>query len=128
MTWERLGLALLALWVATIIMGLLWWRRSAMSRVEAVAYLKAQGIEVARLPRRLRRVANDPRTPLRARWWLSGLAVYIASPLDLIPDFIPIIGLADELVIVLLVLRHVRRMIPDEVWLSHFPPRSDNKK
>lgn len=79
--------------------------------------------DLVALPGRLRRLARDPRTPRSARWWLIGLAIYIASPIDPIPDFIPVIGLLDEALLVPLVLRRVRRSIPDEVWRDHFPPR-----
>ena len=74
------------------------------------------------LPGRLRRLARDPRTPRSARWWLIGLPIYIANPIDLIPDFIPVIGLLDEALLVPLVLRRLRHSIPDEVWREHFPP------
>lgn len=101
----------------------IWWRRSAMSRAEALSQLRSLGVEIVQLPGRLRRMAADPRVPPSTRWWMVGLAVYIASPIDLIPDFIPIIGFADELVIVPLVLWHIRKMIPADVWLEYFPPR-----
>jgi len=68
-------------------------------------------------------VASDPRTPRRARWLLVGLAIYVASPIDLIPDVIPGIGHLDEVIIVPLVLRRLRRIVPPEVWAEHFPPR-----
>jgi uncharacterized membrane protein YkvA (DUF1232 family) len=124
MTWEQIALAILACALLTLVALMVWWRRSAMSRDEAIAYLRDLGVDLLRLPGRLRRVAADPRTPRRARWWLIGLAIYVASPIDPIPDFIPVLGYADELVIVPLVLRHVRRMIPDEVWIEYFPPRN----
>jgi uncharacterized membrane protein YkvA (DUF1232 family) len=95
-----------------------------MNPSEATAYLGALGIDLVRLPGRLRRVAADPRTPRRAQWWLIGLAIYIASPIDPIPDFIRVIGYLDELLLVPLVLRRVRRMIPDLVWSDYFPPQS----
>jgi uncharacterized membrane protein YkvA (DUF1232 family) len=57
------------------------------------------------------------------RWWLIGLAVYVASPIDPIPDFILGIGHVDELIVVPLVLRRIKRMIPPDVWAEHFPPR-----
>lgn len=100
-----------------------WARRSGMTPAQAAAELRAMGIDLARLPGRLRRVAADPRTPRRARWWLLGLAFYLASPIDLIPDVLPGIGYLDEVVLAPLVLRHVRRMVPPEVWTEHFPPR-----
>jgi uncharacterized membrane protein YkvA (DUF1232 family) len=98
-------------------------RRSNMTAAEGAAYVRALGVDMMRLPGRLRRVAADPRTPRRARWWLIGLAVYIASPIDPIPDFIPVIGHLDEIILVPIILRHIRQMIPDDVWNAQFPPR-----
>jgi uncharacterized membrane protein YkvA (DUF1232 family) len=59
--------------------------------------------------------ARDPRTPLVV--WLLALAVaaYALSPIDLIPDFVPIIGYIDDLLIVPIGLALVVRLIPDEV-------------
>jgi uncharacterized membrane protein YkvA (DUF1232 family) len=122
-TWLTVFLVVSALIVAVAIACALWLRRSAMTPAEAAAELKAYGLDLARLPGRLRRVAADPRTPRRCRWWLIGLAIYVASPIDPIPDFLPGIGHLDEIVVVPFVLRHVRHMIPPEVWSEHFPPR-----
>jgi len=57
---------------------------------------------------------------------LIGLAIYIASPIDAIPDFIPVIGYLDEVILVPLILIHIRRMIPQEVWIAYFPDRADS--
>jgi uncharacterized membrane protein YkvA (DUF1232 family) len=73
----------------------------------------------------LRRLARDPRTPRRARWLLVALAIYVASPVDPIPDFIPVIGHLDELIVVPLVLARVRRLVPPQVWTEYFPQRED---
>jgi uncharacterized membrane protein YkvA (DUF1232 family) len=114
-----------AIVAAGVVLGLLvaaWrLRRSAAAGglPEAVLALTR---DLVRLPGRLRRLAADPRTPRRARWWLIGIAIYVASPIDPIPDFLPVIGYLDEAILVPLALRHVRRMIPDEVWQTHFPP------
>jgi hypothetical protein len=96
----------------------LW--RTKMTPAEGAAYLRELGVDLAKLPGRLWRISNDSRTPRRAKLWLLGLALYVLSPIDPIPDFIPVIGLLDEIILVPLVLRHVRRMIPDEVWNEHF--------
>jgi uncharacterized membrane protein YkvA (DUF1232 family) len=64
----------------------------------------------------LRRLATDRALPrsIRIRLWL--LFVYLALPIDLIPDFIPVIGYADDAIIVCVVLRAVvRRAGPDAV-------------
>jgi len=67
---------------------------------------------------------RDPRTPWYAK--ALGIAVigYALSPIDLIPDFIPIIGWIDDLLIVPLGLLAVRAMIPDEV-LAEYRARQD---
>lgn len=69
--------------------------------------------------RRLRRdvvalwiAARDPRTPLAAKLLAGAVAAYALSPIDLIPDFIPILGYLDDLLIVPLGIALVIRMIP----------------
>ena len=96
-------------------------RRSGLTPEQGAAYVRSLGVDLVRLPGRLRRVASDPHTPRRARWWLIGLAIYIASPIDPIPDFLPFVGLLDEIILVPIILRHIRRMIPDDVWREQFP-------
>jgi hypothetical protein len=125
LTWLWIALAVLTFVLVFLITILIQARRSGMTPAEATTWLREMGVDLVKLPGRLRRVAADPRTPRRARWWLLGLAIYIASPIDPIPDFLPVIGYLDEIVLVPLILRHVRKMIPDEVWLEQFPPRPD---
>lgn len=48
----------------------------------------------------LRLAASDPRVPRRAKWLAGAAIAYLASPIDLIPDFIPVLGQLDDLVIV----------------------------
>ena len=122
--WQLVLIAVLIVIAGAVVAFVVWLRRAALSPAEAVAELRALGVELARLPGRLRRVAADPRTPRRARWWLIGLAIYIASPIDPIPDFLPVIGHLDEVILVPIILRHIRAMIPDDVWEEHFPRRS----
>ncbi|MAS81969.1 MAG: hypothetical protein CMF45_04710 [Legionellales bacterium] len=45
---------------------------------------------------------------------------YITSPIDLIPDFIPIIGLLDEIILIPIVYRYVTELIPEEVKQNQF--------
>lgn len=59
--------------------------------------------------------ARDPDTPWLARLLALGIAAYALSPIDLIPDFIPVLGYLDDLVIVPLGLMLVLRMVPAEV-------------
>ena len=62
--------------------------------------------------------ARDPRTPLSAKFVAGAVAAYALSPVDLIPDFIPVLGYIDDLVIVPLGMVLVLRLIPEEVKRS----------
>ena len=58
---------------------------------------------------------RDPRTPRMARWLAALVVAYALSPIDLIPDFIPVLGYLDDLVLVPLGIALVLRMIPAHV-------------
>jgi uncharacterized membrane protein YkvA (DUF1232 family) len=58
---------------------------------------------------------RDPRTPWYARAFSALVVVYLFSPIDLIPDFIPILGYLDELVLVPLGITLALKMIPPDV-------------
>ena len=62
--------------------------------------------------------ARDPRTPWLARLLALGIAAYALSPIDLIPDFIPVVGYLDDLLIVPLGLMLVLRLLPTEVRMA----------
>lgn len=63
--------------------------------------------------------ARDPRVPWYAKWLAIAVAGYALSPIDLIPDFIPIIGYLDDLIIVPLGIALVVRMIPPGIMAEH---------
>jgi len=58
---------------------------------------------------------RDPRTPLYAKALGVSVMAYLLSPIDLIPDFIPVLGWLDDLLLVPLGLLAVRAMIPKDV-------------
>ena len=60
--------------------------------------------------------ARDPRTPLLARLFGWLVAAYALSPIDLIPDFVPIIGLVDDALILPIGIWLFRRMIPASLF------------
>ena len=59
---------------------------------------------------------QDPRTPRAAKWLGAAFMAYLLSPIDLIPDFIPVIGQLDDIVLVPAGFYVVWRMIPRDVW------------
>lgn len=63
--------------------------------------------------------ARDPRTPWCAKALAFAVAGYALSPIDLIPDFIPVLGYLDDLILVPVGLWLVLRMIPREVLAAH---------
>lgn len=58
---------------------------------------------------------RDPRTSWHAKAFIAGVVAYAISPIDLIPDFIPVLGLLDDLVLVPLGIVVAIRMIPSQV-------------
>lgn len=58
---------------------------------------------------------RDPRVPWYAKLLAAGVVTYAFSPVDLIPDFIPVLGHLDDLVLIPLGVLLVRRMIPEDV-------------
>ncbi|MDQ6437750.1 YkvA family protein [Mesorhizobium sp. LHD-90] len=63
--------------------------------------------------------ARDPRTPWYAKALAFCVAAYALSPIDLIPDFIPVLGYLDDLILLPLGIVAVVRMIPPEVMAEH---------
>jgi uncharacterized membrane protein YkvA (DUF1232 family) len=56
-----------------------------------------------------RGLLGDPEVPRRCKLALGGLVLYLASPIDLVPDFLPVIGVLDDAILVVLVLRWLVR-------------------
>ncbi|WP_131766836.1 YkvA family protein [Candidatus Protofrankia californiensis] len=69
----------------------------------------------------VRRLRKDPRVPRRVRIAIIIAGIWVASPIDLIPEFIPIIGPLDDIVVVALALRYAGRQVPREVLLAAWP-------
>lgn len=71
--------------------------------------------------RLLKRLATDPGIERGVRVRLALLLAYLALPFDLIPDFIPVLGYADDAIIVAVVLRSVTRRAGPEAVAKHWP-------
>lgn len=66
-------------------------------------------------------VANDPRVPDRDKKVILALALLIASPIDIIPDWIPFFGQLDDLVLLAIILDYFFRVLDSQILLSHYP-------
>src|SRR4030088_96363 len=84
-----------------------------------VQTLKTRALELKRETHVLYLAVRDPRTPWYARAIAAAVVAYAASPIDLIPDFIPVIGYLDDLIIVPLGIALVIRLIPPEIMEEH---------
>ena len=71
------------------------------------------------------RLLRDPRVPVRGRAFALFALGYLVSPVDLIPDFVPILGQADDVVVVVLALHHLLRKAGDEVVTEHWDGHGD---
>ena len=86
-----------------------------MSRIESA---KAWARSIKRDVLAIYFAARDPRAPMLARLLALAVAAYALSPIDLIPDFIPILGYLDDLLIVPLGILLVIRLLPAPVLAS----------
>lgn len=122
MVWDILiavvaGLAVL--WL--VVIAALW---VANGRLEPAAPREALRI-LPDLIRLIKRLAADPALPrgVRVRLWL--LLAYLLIPIDLVPDFIPIVGYADDVIVVALALRSVIRHAGPQAIEAHWPGTDD---
>ena len=118
--WETLvgiGIALVAAWLAL---------------VTVLVLVKPKGSLLGEAPRLLpdllrllRRLATDPSLPRGVRIRLGLLLAYLAIPIDLIPDFVPINGYVDDAIIVTFALRSTVRRAGLEAVRAHWPGTDD---
>jgi len=62
--------------------------------------------------------ARHPRTPWYAKLVVVGIVAYAFSPIDIIPDFVPILGYLDDLILLPMGIALAIKMIPPDVWLE----------
>ena len=118
--WQTLAgvaVALLLAWIALVVT-LLIVKPDGARLTEALRLLP----DALRL---LRRLAADRDLPRGVRIRLGLLLAYLAVPFDLIPDFIPVLGYADDAIIVIAVLRSVVRRAGLDAVRRHWPGTDD---
>ena len=107
---------LTAMWVTLVIV--LWVQQRRVGN-------RVDWREIARLVpdviRLVKRLATDPDVPRATRWWLIGLLCYLLLPFDLIPDFLPVIGFADDAIAIMIALRYAVHDAGEEAIMRHSP-------
>jgi uncharacterized membrane protein YkvA (DUF1232 family) len=102
----------LVVWIGLIVLLIALGRR-ALARELATL--------VPNLTRLFAGLMRDPRVPLRAKVVLGATALYLAMPIDLIPDFVPIAGSLDDAIVAAFALRFVVRASSPEIMAEHWP-------
>ena len=69
----------------------------------------------------MRRLRTDPRVPGKVKVALLFALLWVLSPIDLIPEFLPVIGPLDDVVVVALALRYAVRHVPEDALLEAWP-------
>jgi len=106
------GVSLAATWLVFLVL-LAAWRPRGMDLREAKRLVP----DVVRL---VRAVSADPATAVKVRRRLGLLLAYLALPIDLVPDFLPVLGYADDVVIIAVVLRSIVRAVGPDVIDRHW--------
>jgi uncharacterized membrane protein YkvA (DUF1232 family) len=105
-----LGVAV-AVWVTAIVVLLLLGRRTAARELATL---------LPNLVLLFRGLIRDQRVPRSSKVWLGFALAWLVSPIDLVPEFIPVLGPLDDAVVAALVLRHVLRRTSREVIVEHW--------
>jgi uncharacterized membrane protein YkvA (DUF1232 family) len=78
------------------------------------------------LARLIARLVRDPVLPRAAKIALAAAAVYLASPLDLVPDFIPFLGYLDDVLLAALVVDGILNYVDRGLVLKYWPGSADS--
>lgn len=98
-------------WVTAIVVLLLLGRRTAARELATL---------LPNLVLLFRGLIRDQRVPRSSKVWLGLALAWLVSPIDLVPEFIPVLGPLDDAVVAALVLRHVLRRTSREVVVEHW--------
>ena len=105
-----LGIAV-AVWLATVLLLTLAGKRSAARELAGL---------LPNLVALFRGLLRDPRVPRGTKLWIGFAVAWLISPIDLIPEFVPIAGPLDDAIVAALVLRHVLKRAGRQVVEGHW--------
>ena len=106
---------LVGLWAVACVVMMLLAHRLPPGLMRQVAEFLPSCVTTARTLRK------DPAVPRRAKVALLVAVVWVVSPIDLLPEFLPVIGPLDDVVAVILLLRYAARSIPRQTLLDAWP-------
>jgi uncharacterized membrane protein YkvA (DUF1232 family) len=114
LAWIVLTACLVAAVLVALVLSLLLWRRRAALRESEMGRLarRVVALSLSRKARLAWRLLVDRRVPLLARAVLPAVVLYLAMPLDIVPDFIPVVGYLDDVLIVLGAAWLFLRLVP----------------
>ena len=75
---------------------------------------------IPNLAKLLARLMRDPRVPIRRKVFVASVALYVVSPIDLVPDFVVGFGKIDDVILISLAVDHLMRNIDNEIILEHW--------
>jgi uncharacterized membrane protein YkvA (DUF1232 family) len=113
--WLQATLIAVALVVLSWLLLIVLARRLPPGVAKDLAGFLPDCVTAARVLRR------DPRVPRRAKIAVVVAALWVLSPVDLIPEFLPVIGPVDDVIVVALLLRYAGRTVPRQVLLDAWP-------
>jgi uncharacterized membrane protein YkvA (DUF1232 family) len=113
--WLRAVLVAVALMVATWALLVILARRLPPGLLRDLASFVPDCVTT------IRRLRGDPRVPRRAKVVVALAGLWLLSPIDLLPEFLPVIGPLDDVLVVALALRYAARQVPREVLVAAWP-------
>ncbi len=94
-------------------------------RVRARALIAEVITVVPNIVKLIGRLLGDNRVPLRAKLTIGAAAVYAVSPIDLIPEFVPVVGWADDILVLMFALDNLINRAGPEVVAEHWDGPGD---
>jgi uncharacterized membrane protein YkvA (DUF1232 family) len=113
--WLRAVLVAVALMMATWALLVILARRLPPGLLRDLASFVPDCVTI------IRRLRGDPRVPRRAKVVVALAGLWLLSPIDLLPEFLPVIGPLDDVLVVALALRYAARQVPREVLVAAWP-------
>ena len=87
--------------------------------------VKEAALALPNLVKLMARLIRDPRVPARSKALAGAALAYIASPIDVVPDLIPVLGKSDDVFIAIFAVHHLVRTAGEDVVVEHWDGAAD---